>query len=179
MNELQKNANYFLTKRYTEGDEDDEEEKKAGKMNGIEDNETKGGKKPDANDDEDFSDDEDDDDDDDDDFETMLDSFGTCIDENDEVDEFVAFRDTLQGIYIYPPQSQFTCRHQQYRSLFINSLKLWKQAMPISIEPSPLLSRQSKSPPFKTSSPLPTIDKLKKVSPRTYLLKEHTNLNAT
>lgn len=79
-------------------EEEDEEEKKSGqkKMNGIEDDH-KSGKKADGTDDEDFSDDDDDDDDDD--YEkTMLEAYGTVIDENDDIDEFIIFRDTLQGL---------------------------------------------------------------------------------
>ena len=67
-------------------------------MNGIEDEK----KKKDAtDDDEEFSDDDDDDDDEDDYDKTMLENFTTCIDSNDDVDEFVIFRDTLQGILNY------------------------------------------------------------------------------
>jgi hypothetical protein len=55
---------------------------------------------------------EDDDDDDDSDLDdlsddedeydkTMLENYNSCIDENDEVDEFVIFRDTLQGKISY------------------------------------------------------------------------------
>jgi hypothetical protein len=64
-------------------------------MNGIEDDSNEKSKKPET-DDEDFTDDEDDDDDEYD--KTMLENYTTCIDSNDDVDEFVIFKDTLHGI---------------------------------------------------------------------------------
>ena len=64
-------------------------------MNGIEDQTNEKSKKSET-DDEEFTDDEDDDDDEYD--KTMLENYTTCIDSNDEVDEFVIFKDTLHGI---------------------------------------------------------------------------------
>jgi hypothetical protein len=64
-------------------------------MNGIEENEKS--KKNETTDEEDLSDEDDDDDEDDYDYDNMLENFTTCIDSNDEVDEFIIFRDTLQG----------------------------------------------------------------------------------
>lgn len=92
---------HALEEVYSE--EEDDEGKKSGdggggrKMNGIEDNSEKT-KKPD---DEEFSDDEDDDDDEDEYDKTMLENFPTCIDSNDDVDEFIIFRDTLQCTSLY------------------------------------------------------------------------------
>ncbi len=45
--------------------------------------------------DDDLSDDEDEYD------KTLLENYNSCIDENDEVDEFVIFRDTLQGNIVF------------------------------------------------------------------------------
>lgn len=79
-------------------------------MNGVENASNDEHEKSKANDDDsdldDISDDEDDEYD-----KTMLENFTTCIDSNDEVDEFVIFKDTLQGksnkssktILIYSP----------------------------------------------------------------------------
>lgn len=51
-----------------------------------------------ANMDSEDDDDDDDFDEDDDQWETVLENFKTCIDENDEVDEFVSFKNTLQNL---------------------------------------------------------------------------------
>ena len=32
---------------------------------------------------------------------TLLENYNSCIDKNDEVDEFVVFKDTLQGWYFF------------------------------------------------------------------------------
>ena len=61
-------------------------------MNGVDEMADK------ADEDEEDSDLDDYSDDDDDEFDkTMLENFNSCIDSNDEVDEFVIFRDTLQS----------------------------------------------------------------------------------
>jgi importin-7 len=74
-----------------ESESDEEEEKKSSsrKMNGIEN----GSKAELGN-----SDDDDDDDEEDEEYDrTLLENFNSCIDENPEVDEFILFKDTLQG----------------------------------------------------------------------------------
>ena len=75
--------------------DDDEDDKKAisKKMNGIEN--TKDDK---LNEDDDDSDLDDSDDEEYDEYDkTLLENYSSCIDANDEVDEFVIFKDTLQG----------------------------------------------------------------------------------
>jgi hypothetical protein len=78
-------------------EEDEEEEEKKGspkKMNGIENTKGENGKADDDDDSDldDLTDDEYDEYD-----KTLLENYTSCIDENDEVDEFVIFKDTLQG----------------------------------------------------------------------------------
>lgn len=63
-------------------------------MTGIEDTKEDGK----INDESDDSDLDDSDDEDYDEYDkTLLENYNSCIDENDEVDEFVVFKDTLQG----------------------------------------------------------------------------------
>ena len=84
-----------------ESDEDDgDHEKKALQSLGKKNN----GMDEDANNkketDEDDSDLDDLDDEDDDEFDkNMLENFNSCIDDNDEVDEFIIFRNTLQSSF--------------------------------------------------------------------------------
>jgi hypothetical protein len=67
-------------------------------MNGIENGLTKDDHTSKSNDDDDDSDLDDDDDEDYDEYDkTLLENYSSCIDSNDEVDEFVIFRDTLQS----------------------------------------------------------------------------------
>jgi hypothetical protein len=63
-------------------------------MNGIENGLSKSGENDDDDDDSDLDDLSDDDYDEYD--KTLLENYNSCIDENDEVDEFVIFKDTLQ-----------------------------------------------------------------------------------
>lgn len=80
-----------------EDDEEDDEEKKGSqKSNGME-SEKEDGKIEDEDDEEDSDLDSDLDDDEDEFDRTLLESYNSCIDENDEVDEFIIFRDTLKG----------------------------------------------------------------------------------
>jgi len=82
--------------------DDDEDDKKAisKKMNGIEN--TKDDK---LNDDDDDSDLDDSDDEEYDEYDkTLLENYSSCIDANDEVDEFVIFKDTLQALQTTEPQ---------------------------------------------------------------------------
>ena len=81
-------------------DEDDDENKKGPrKSNGMDDEKDADGEKIEEEDDEDDDDsDLDDLDDDEDEYDkTLLENYNTCIDDNDEVDEFVIFKDTLQS----------------------------------------------------------------------------------
>lgn len=79
-----------------ESEEDDDDEDKKGKkgkdMEKLEDDD-------DDDDDDEFSDDEYDEGD-----HTVLENYTTCIDSNDEVDEFVIFKDTLQNLQTNEPQ---------------------------------------------------------------------------
>jgi len=83
-------------------DEDDEDEKKSStkKMNGIENGKDENAKETEEDSDlDDLSDDEYDEYD-----KTLLESYTSCIDSNDEVDEFVIFKDTLQSLQTSEPQ---------------------------------------------------------------------------
>lgn len=84
-----------------DSDEEEIEDKKAvgKKMNGIENGILKDDQNSKSNDEDDDSDLDDDDDDDYEEYDkTLLENYASCIDSNDEVDEFVIFKDTLQGI---------------------------------------------------------------------------------
>jgi hypothetical protein len=84
---------------FSEDDEEDEK-KSSRKMNGGEKLEELNGKSEDDDSDlDDYSDDEFDE------YEgTLLENYSTCIDNNDEVDEFVIFKDTLQSLQSTQPQ---------------------------------------------------------------------------
>lgn len=67
-------------------------------MNGIENGILKDDQINKSNDEDDDSDLDDDDDDEYDEYDkTLLENYTSCIDSNDEIDEFVIFRDTLQS----------------------------------------------------------------------------------
>jgi hypothetical protein len=87
----------------TVSDEEDEDEKKSSRKSGGGGTSAMESEKDDTKaedeDDEEDSDLEDFDDDDDEYDRTLLENYETCIDENDEVDEFVIFKDTLLGKY--------------------------------------------------------------------------------
>jgi hypothetical protein len=75
-------------------------------MNGIENGLSKSSENGNKLDDDEESDLDDLSDDDYDEYDkTLLENYNSCIDANDEVDEFVIFKDTLQGTL------QLTCYH--------------------------------------------------------------------
>lgn len=70
-------------------------------MNGIENGNSKDDQNKSADEDDDSDLDDDDDDDDYDEYDkTLLENYTSCIDSNDEVDEFIIFKDTLQRKHI-------------------------------------------------------------------------------
>lgn len=85
----------------TEDEEDDKKVSSKGKMAGIE-NIKEDGKIGDESDDSDLDDSDDDDYDEYD--KTLLENYNSCIDENDEIDEFVVFKETLQNLQTSEPE---------------------------------------------------------------------------
>lgn len=83
----------------TDEEEDDKKVTSKGKMTGIED--SKEGIVDGDSDDSDFDDSDDEDYDEYD--RTMLENYNSCIDENDDIDEFVVFKDTLQALQVSEP----------------------------------------------------------------------------
>jgi hypothetical protein len=83
----------------TDEEEDDKKMTSKGKIGGIED--AKEGIVDGDSDDSDFDDSDDDDYDEYD--RTLLENYNSCIDENDDVDEFVVFKDTLQALQVAEP----------------------------------------------------------------------------
>lgn len=97
---IKKKLEYFHLKGEIDSEEEEIEDKKSAgkKMNGIENGVLKDDQNSKSNDEDDDSDLDDDDDDDFDEYDkTLLENYTSCIDSNDEVDEFVIFRDTLQS----------------------------------------------------------------------------------
>jgi hypothetical protein len=85
-------------------EEEDDEDKKDKKMNGVENSPSKGEDGKPTDDDEDSDLDEDSDDEEDEFDKTLLETYSSAIDANDEVDEFVIFKDTLQALQVSEPQ---------------------------------------------------------------------------
>ena len=97
------------------------------KMNGIENGILKDDQINKSNDEDDDSDLDDDDDDEYDEYDkTLLENYTSCIDSNDEVDEFVIFRDTLQ--------SKKNIITGDYEKLIIFTFKIFKQMSPFFIK---------------------------------------------
>jgi hypothetical protein len=87
-----------------EEDEDDKKTTKSKSMNGIENALSKSAENGKVDDGEDSDSDDYSDDDYDEYDKTLLENYNTCIDSNDEVDEFVIFKDTLQSLQTNEPQ---------------------------------------------------------------------------